>query len=58
MIQLQTIQKVAKAIGVEVSYLRTMIENEDLTAYEIDGSSQTYISIEEFNSSLKAVKGS
>jgi len=51
----QTIQKVAKGIGVDISYIRTMIKNKDLTAYKKDGYKRIYINIDEFNATLKPI---
>jgi len=50
-----TIQKAALDIGVDDSYIRTMIKNDDLTAYKKDGYKRIYIDMDEFDLSLVAV---
>ena len=51
----QTIQKVAEDIGVDVSYIRKMLKNKDLTAYKKEGYKRIYINIDEFNATLKPI---
>jgi hypothetical protein len=55
MIKFQTIQKVALDMGVDISYIRTMIKNKDLTAHRKDGYKRIYINIDELNSSIKPI---
>ena len=55
MIEFQTIQKVAKDMGVDISYIRTMIKNKDLTAHKKDGYKRIYINVEELNNSIKPI---
>lgn len=50
-----TIQKLAQNVGVDISYIRKMIKNRDLTAYKKDGYNRIYINVDEFNSSFKPV---
>ena len=50
-----TIQKLANDVGIDESYIRTMIRNKDLNAYKKDGYKRIYIDIDEFNSTIKAV---
>lgn len=50
-----TIQKFAHDVGIDESYVRTMIKKELLTAYKIDGYKRIYINIEEFNSTVKPI---
>lgn len=50
-----TIQKLAEIVGIDTSYIRTMIKNKDLTAYKKDGYKRIYIDIEEFNSTVKPI---
>ena len=55
MINFITIQKLAENVGVDTSYIRTMIKNKDLTAYKKDGYKRIYINVDEFNETMKAV---
>ncbi|MBU0721796.1 helix-turn-helix domain-containing protein [bacterium] len=55
MIKFQTIQKVAEDMGIDISYIRTMIKNKDLTAHKKDGYKRIYIDVEELNNSIKPV---
>lgn len=55
MIKFITIQKLAEDVGVDISYIRKMIKNKDLTAYKKDGYKRIYIDIEEFNSTVKPI---
>lgn len=55
MIKFQTIQKVAEDMGIDISYIRTMIKNKDLIAHKKDGYKRIYIDIEELNASIKPV---
>jgi len=55
MIKFQTIQKVAEDMGVDISYIRTMIKNKDLTAHRKDGYKRIYIDVEELNNSIKPI---
>lgn len=55
MIKFITIQKLAEDVGVDISYIRKMIRNKDLTAYKKDGYKRIYIDIEEFNSTVKPI---
>ena len=50
-----TIQKLSEIVGVDISYIRTMIKNKDLTAYKKDGYKRIYINIDEFNATLKPI---
>jgi len=50
-----TIQKAALDTGVDDSYIRRMIKNNDLTAYKKDGYKRIYIDMDEFNLSLVPV---
>jgi len=52
---LQTIQKVAQDMGIDVSYIRTMIKNKDLTAHKKEGYTRIYIDVNELNSSIKPI---
>ena len=56
MTNFQTIQKLAKDVGLDISYIRTMIRNKDLTAYKKDGYKRIYVDVNEFNSTLKPVE--
>jgi len=51
----QTIQKLANDVGIDETYIRTMIKNDDLTAYKKDGYKRIYINVDEFNETMKAV---
>ena len=51
----QTIQKVAEDVGVDVSYIRTMIRNKDLTAHKKEGYKRIYIDVDELNESIKPI---
>ena len=51
----QTIQKVAKDMGVAASYIRKMIDNGDLTPFKKDGYERIFIDIDELNTSIKPV---
>jgi len=51
----QTIQKAAQDIGIDVSHIRTMIKNKDLTAHKIEGYIRIYIDIDELNASIKPI---
>jgi len=53
--QFQTIQKLAEDVGIDISYIRKMIRNNDLTAYKKDGYKRIYIDVEEFNSTIKPI---
>jgi broad-specificity NMP kinase len=55
MIKFQTIQKVAEDMGIDISYIRTMIKNKDLTAHKKDGYKRIYIDVEELNNSIKPI---
>ena len=55
MIKFITIQKLAEDVGIDISYIRKMIKNKDLTAYKKDGYKRIYIDIEEFNSTFKPI---
>ena len=55
MTKFQTIQKVAEDMGVDISYIRTMIKNKDLTAHRKDGYKRIYIDVEELNNSIKPI---
>ncbi len=55
MTKFQTIQKVAEDMGIDSSYLRTMIKNKDLTAYKKDGYKRIYININELNSTIRPI---
>ena len=55
MIKFQTIQKVAVDMGIDISYIRTMIKNKDLTAHKKDGYKRIYIDVEELNNSIKPI---
>jgi len=52
----QTIQKLARDAGLDISYIRTMIRNKDLTAYKKDGYKRIYVDVNEFNSMIKPVE--
>lgn len=52
---LVTIQKLSKDVGIDVSYIRTMIKNSDLKAYKKDGYKRIYIDLDEFNSTIKPI---
>ncbi len=51
----KTIQKLANDVGIDESYIRTMIKKDDLTAYKKDGYKRIYINVEEFNETMRAV---
>lgn len=51
----QTIQKVAKDMGVAASYIRKMIDNGDLTPFKKEGYERIFIDVEELNASIKPV---
>ncbi|MFA6191582.1 MAG: hypothetical protein WC665_04440 [Sulfurimonas sp.] len=51
----QTIQKVAEDMGIDISYIRGMIRNKDLTAHKINGYKRIYIDVEEFNNSINPI---
>ncbi|MCX6077022.1 MAG: hypothetical protein NTW78_09100 [Campylobacterales bacterium] len=55
MTKFQTIQKVAEDMGIDSSYLRTMIKNKDLTAYKKEGYKRIYINIDELNSTIRPI---
>ncbi len=55
MTKFQTIQKVAEEMGIDISYIRTMIKNKDLTAHKKDGYQRIYINLEELNNSIKPI---
>ena len=55
MINYQTIQKLSKDVGIDESYIRTMIKNKDLTAYKKGTYKRIYIDINEFNQSMEAI---
>lgn len=55
MINYQTIQKLSNDVGIDETYIRTMIKNKDLTAYKKDGYKRIYINVSEFNETMKAV---
>ena|GEM_PF-4932180 len=42
-------------MGIDSSYLRTMIKNKDLAAHKINGYKRIYIDVEEFNNSIKPI---
>ena len=42
-------------MGVDISYIRTMIKNKDLTAHKKDGYKRIYIDTEELNNSIKPI---
>lgn len=50
-----TIQKFAHDVGIDESYVRTMIKKDLLTAYKIDGYKRIYVDIEEFNAIIKPI---
>ena len=50
-----TIQKLSEIVGIDISYIRKMIKNRDLTAYKKDGYKRIYINIDEFNSTVKPI---
>ena len=51
----QTIQKVSNDMGIDASYLRTMIKNNDLTAHKKEGYERIYIDVDELNASIKPI---
>ncbi|WP_455755923.1 hypothetical protein [Sulfurimonas sp.] len=51
----QTIQKLASDVGIDESYIRAMIRNDDLTAYKKDGYKRIFINVDEFNETIKPV---
>ncbi len=51
----QTIQKIAQDMGVDVSYIRTMIKNKDITPHKKEGYKRIYIDVDELNESIKPV---
>jgi len=51
----QTIQKVAKDMGVAASYIRKMIDNGDLTPFKKEGYERIFIDIDELNASIKPI---
>lgn len=51
----QTIQKLCSDVGIDETYIRTMIKKKDLIAYKKDGYKRIYINVEEFNETMKAV---
>lgn len=51
----QTIQKLSSDVGIDETYIRTMIKDKTLTAYKKDGYKRVYINVEEFNQTMKAV---
>lgn len=51
----QTIQKVAHDLGVDCSYIRTMIKNQSLIPYKIEGYKRLYIDVEELTSLIKPI---
>lgn len=51
----QTIQKVADTMGVDCSYIRTMIKNKDLKAHKIQGYKRIYINIDELYSIINQI---
>lgn len=53
-----TIQKLAKDVGIDTSYIRAMIKNNLLTPYKIDGYKRIYINVHEFNSKFKPINKS
>lgn len=55
MTNFQTIQKLAKDVGLDISYIRKMIKDKTLTAYKKDGYKRIYIDVNEFNSTLKPI---
>ena len=55
MTNFQTIQKLAKDVGLDISYIRKMIKDKTLTAYKKDGYKRIYVDVNEFNSTLKPV---
>jgi hypothetical protein len=50
-----TIQKLAETVGIDPSYIRTMISNDDIKAYKMDGYKRVYVDLEEFNSIIKPI---
>lgn len=50
-----TIQKFAHDVGIDESYVRTMIKKDLLTAYKIDGYKRIYVDLNEFNSIIKPI---
>jgi hypothetical protein len=52
---LQTIQKFANDKGIDESYVRTMIKNNNLKAYKQDGYNRIYVDVDEFNSSIRPI---
>jgi len=55
MINLVTIQKLSSDVGIDISYIRKMIKNNDLIAYKKDGYKRIYVDINEFYSSIKPI---
>ena len=53
--QFQTIQKLANDVGIDESYIRTMIRNNHLTAYKKDGYKRIYVNVDEFYSNMNAI---
>ena len=51
----QTIQKTAIDLGVDTSYIRKMIRNKDITAYQIHGYKRIYIDVNELQSIIKPI---
>ena len=50
-----TIQKLSKDKGINKSYIRTMIKNNTLTAYKIDGYKRIYIDLIEFETIMQPI---
>ena len=55
MTNFQTIQKLAKDVGLDISYIRKMIKDKTLTAYKKDGYKRIYIDVNEFNSTIRPI---
>ena len=56
MTSFQTIQKLSKDVGLDISYIRKMIKDKTLTAYKKDGYKRIYIDVNEFYSTLKPIQ--
>jgi len=50
-----TIQKLSKDVGIDESYIRTMIKNKDLQVYKKDGYKRVYVNLTEFNESMQSI---
>lgn len=51
----QTIQKTANDLGVDTSYIRKMIKNKDIIAYQINGYKRIYVDVNELQSIIKPI---